>query len=196
MSAVQRGGTAGGTDSNTEGLEDISYAVASNPDCQRGSLWSSSKLHTYVSDVRLCTTADSGTSVRFLQILVALGQCKNFHGSDQMLWRRIIKSEYRKCAVMEVYESIKQMLLRIISQDSDEYKIMTSLIAEIDASLSTGTFTKKFQLSALPEIHSRIVSLVSNLMQYQHTESESDEKRVTSVAETPYVCRVTILALS
>ncbi|KAK1286196.1 Callose synthase 12 [Acorus calamus] len=47
--------------------------------------------------------------------LLALSQAKELDfSSDRSLWHKICKNEYRRCAVVEAYDSVKFLLLYII----------------------------------------------------------------------------------
>ncbi|KAI5448016.1 hypothetical protein KIW84_015452 [Lathyrus oleraceus] len=52
------------------------------------------------------------------ELLLALSQAKELENeSDTSLWLRICKSEYRRCAVIEAYDSIKYLFLTILKVD-------------------------------------------------------------------------------
>jgi callose synthase len=57
------------------------------------------------------------------ELSLALGQAVT--GSDRRLWRKICKNDYRRCAVIEVYDSAKHMLLEIIKEGNEEHGIVT-----------------------------------------------------------------------
>lgn len=82
-----------------------------------------------------------------------------------MLWAMISKNEYRRCAVIECYESIKHILLReLLKTDSVEYKIMQIVFEEIDTSIKNQRFTSTFLLREILNIHGRVVHLVEVLL--------------------------------
>jgi len=82
-----------------------------------------------------------------------------------MLWGIVSKNEYRRCAVIECYESIKYVLLyRLLKTDSVEHKIMLIVFEEIDKSIKNERFTSTFLLRELLNIHDRVVHLVEVLL--------------------------------
>lgn len=99
-----------------------------------------------------------------LQILLALYSVRYHRGDDTSIWNIICKNEYRKCAVVECYESMKHLLRRILRADSEEYVIFIAIFEEIDAAIIQKRFTKAFWLPELMEVHARVVDLVSLLL--------------------------------
>jgi callose synthase len=57
------------------------------------------------------------------ELSLALGQAVT--GSNRRLWRKICKNDYHRCAVIEVYDSAKHMLLEIIKEGNEEHGIVT-----------------------------------------------------------------------
>nr|POE73491.1 callose synthase 11 [Quercus suber] len=98
------------------------------------------------------------------ELLLALSQAEEL-ATEPDLWLRICKSEYRRCAVIEAYDSIKYLLLMIVKDDSDEYLIIENLFKEIDKQIQTGKLTAVYKMYVLEKIHAKLISLVELLMQ-------------------------------
>lgn len=99
------------------------------------------------------------------ELLLALSQATELEGeSDQTLWLRICKSEYRRCAVIEAYDSVRFLLPMIVKDGTEEKSIVVRLLEEIDRCIYAGNFTVDYMMSLLPEIHAKIISLVELLM--------------------------------
>ncbi|CAI8583819.1 unnamed protein product [Vicia faba] len=82
------------------------------------------------------------------ELLLALTQAKELENeSDTSLWLKICKSEYRRCAVIEAYDSIKYLFLMILKVDKVEFSIVTNIFREIDYYIQEGRLTEKFKLS-------------------------------------------------
>ncbi|XP_027345205.1 callose synthase 12-like [Abrus precatorius] len=95
------------------------------------------------------------------ELLLALSQAKELvDDSDKRLYRKICKNEYRRCAVIEAYDSVKHLLLEIIKPNTEEHSIVTVLFQEIDHSLEIEKFTKTFKTTALPQLHNKLIKLV------------------------------------
>lgn len=98
------------------------------------------------------------------ELLLALSQAKELvDAPDKWLWYKICKNEYRRCAVMEAYDSVKHLMLEIIKNNTEEHSIVTILFQEIDHSLQIEKFTKTFKTTALPKIHLKLISLLELL---------------------------------
>lgn len=98
------------------------------------------------------------------ELLLALSQAKELvDAPDRWLWYRICKNEYRRCAVIEAYDSVKHLLRQIIKVNSEEHSIIMVLFQEIDHSLQIEKFTKSFKMTALPQLHEKLIKLVNIL---------------------------------
>lgn len=98
------------------------------------------------------------------QILLALYSIRYHRGDDKSVWNIICKNEYRKCAVVESYESMKHVIRKILKDDSDEFHIFIAIFEEIDFAIRKDRFTETFKLPELMEIHARVVELISFLL--------------------------------
>nr|VDD27893.1 unnamed protein product [Brassica oleracea] len=98
------------------------------------------------------------------ELLLALSQAKELvDAPDKWLWHKICKNEYRRCAVVEAYESIKHLLLSIIKIDTEEHKIVTIFFQMIEVSIQGEQFTKTFKVDLLPKIYETLQKLVGLL---------------------------------
>ncbi|KAH7859639.1 hypothetical protein Vadar_003621 [Vaccinium darrowii] len=99
------------------------------------------------------------------ELLLALRQAKELvDAPDKWLWYKIGKNEYRRCAVIEAYDSVRHLLLAIIKRNSEEHSIITVLFQEIDQSIQIEKFTKTFKMAALPQIHEKLITLLGLLI--------------------------------
>ncbi|MED6107161.1 Callose synthase 12 [Stylosanthes scabra] len=116
------------------------------------------------------------------ELLLALSEAKELvDESDHKLTRKISKNEYRRCAVIEAYDSIKHLLLEIIKPTSEEHSIVTVLFQEIDHSLEIEKFTKTFKTTALPPLHSKLIKLVELL-----NKPKKDSSQVVNMLQALY----------
>lgn len=98
------------------------------------------------------------------ELLLALSQAKELvDAPDKWLWYKICKNEYRRCAVIEAYDSVKHLLLEIIKTNTEEHSIITVLFQEIDHSVQIEKFTKTFKMTALPNFHAKLIKLLELL---------------------------------
>ncbi|XP_066312287.1 callose synthase 12-like [Miscanthus floridulus] len=97
------------------------------------------------------------------ELSLALGQAKEVRGPDRRLWRKICKNDYRRCAVIEVYDSAKHLLLEIIKEGTEEHDIVTQLFSDFDGSMKMEKFTVGYKMTELHNIHTRLVALLGLL---------------------------------
>lgn len=101
------------------------------------------------------------------ELLSALGLATDINNvPDNWLWYKICKNEYRRCAVIETYDCVKYLMLhKLIKSNAEEHSILKALFREIDHSIETEKFTKKFRMIALLQIHSKLIKLVELLLE-------------------------------
>ncbi|XP_039002059.1 callose synthase 12-like isoform X1 [Hibiscus syriacus] len=84
---------------------------------------------------------------------------------DNWLWHKICKNEYRRCAVIETYDSVKYLMLHaLIKSNTEEHSILKVIFQEIDHSIEIGKFTATFRTAALLQVHSKLIKLVELLL--------------------------------
>lgn len=115
------------------------------------------------------------------ELSLALGQAKEVKGPDRKLWRKICKNDYRRCAVIEVYDSAKYLLLKIIKDDTEDHGIVTQLFREFDESMSMEKFTVEYKMSVLPNVHAKLVAILSLLLK-----PEKDITKIVNALQTLY----------
>ncbi|KAI3515449.1 hypothetical protein L1887_14345 [Cichorium endivia] len=99
------------------------------------------------------------------ELLLALAQAKEMVGTpDKRLWYKMAKNEYRRCAVIEAYDSIKHLLLTIIKINTPEHAIFTNFFQEIENSVNLEKFTETFDMLVLPKIHMKVTRLLNLLV--------------------------------
>ncbi|KAG6506231.1 hypothetical protein ZIOFF_031553 [Zingiber officinale] len=115
------------------------------------------------------------------ELLLALGQAKEYKNNDRRLWRKICKNEYRRCTVIEAYDSIKYLLLEIIKVGTAEHSIVTGLFDEFDGSIRAEKFTVEYNMSVLQNIYDKLVVLLSTLVK-----PNKDLYKVVNTLQTLY----------
>ncbi|KAH7857240.1 hypothetical protein Vadar_010462 [Vaccinium darrowii] len=99
------------------------------------------------------------------ELLLALSQAGELSDiRDSDLWIKMCKNEYRRCAIIEAYDSVKALLLDIIKYNSEEYTIVTNLFDEIDQAIQIEKLTEAYKMTVLPKIHSRVIYLIDILL--------------------------------
>ncbi|PHU26445.1 Callose synthase 12 [Capsicum chinense] len=116
------------------------------------------------------------------ELLLALSHARELADApDRWVWFRICKNEYRRCAVIEAYDSIKYLLLEIIKYDTEEHSIVTALFHDTDDCIHFERFTKAYKMTVLPRIHEKLVSLIEILLR-----PEPDLRDMVSVLQALY----------
>ncbi|CAM0882666.1 unnamed protein product [Alopecurus aequalis] len=119
------------------------------------------------------------------ELLLALSQAKELVADDKTHWSRISSIEYRRCAVIEAYDSIRQLLLEIIEERSDEHIIVNQLFLAFDNAIEYGKFSEDYRLGLLPQIHSYVITLVEQLLK-----ANKDQTKIVNTLQTLYVLAV------
>lgn len=95
------------------------------------------------------------------ELLLALSQAEQLvDAPDKWLWTKVGKNEYRRCAVIEAYDSIRHLLLEIIKEGTEEHSIIKHLFLEIDDAVQFDKFTHTYKTTVLPKIHTKLLSLL------------------------------------
>ncbi|KAG6717910.1 hypothetical protein I3842_04G124200 [Carya illinoinensis] len=116
------------------------------------------------------------------ELLLALSQAKELvDAPDKWIWYKIRKNEYRRCAVIEAYDSIRHLLLEIIKINTEEHSIMTIFFQEIDHSIQIERFTKTFNMTVLPQLHAQLIKLVQLL-----NKPKKDPSQVVNILQAVY----------
>ncbi|KAL9662235.1 hypothetical protein QQ045_027067 [Rhodiola kirilowii] len=116
------------------------------------------------------------------ELLLALSQARELvDAPDRWIWYKISKHEYRRCAVIEAYDSVKHLLLEIIKYNTEEQTILKMLFKEIDHSIEIEKFTKTFKTTALPLIHKKLEILLLEL-----NRPKIDTNKVVNVLQALY----------
>ncbi|CAN1198084.1 Callose synthase 5 [Linum perenne] len=101
-------------------------------------------------------------SKRFAEIPIALNMAAHFRSKDSDLWKRICADEYMKCAIVECYESFKQVL-NILIVGENENRIIGIIIKEIESHVSKSTLLANFRMASLPALFEKVIVLVGIL---------------------------------
>ncbi|KAI4345089.1 hypothetical protein L6164_012253 [Bauhinia variegata] len=96
------------------------------------------------------------------KIPVALDMAVQFRARDADLWKRICADEYMKCAVIECYESYKNILNTLVVGETEK-RIIANIIKEVESSISKNTLLTNFRMAFLPSLCKKFVELVEIL---------------------------------
>ncbi|RWR97510.1 Glycosyl transferase [Cinnamomum micranthum f. kanehirae] len=115
------------------------------------------------------------------ELLLALGHAEGGSTSDRMLWQKICKNEYRRCAVIEAYDSVRYLLLQIVRPRTEEHFIINNLYAEIDEAIQNEKVTQKYKMDVLPRVHLKLTSLLELI-----STQKKDMNKIVNALQTLY----------
>lgn len=116
------------------------------------------------------------------ELLLALSQAKELvDAPDKWLWFKVSKNEYRRCAIIESYDSVKHFLLEIVKRNSEEHSIIRTFFQEIDEWVQMEKFTKQYKMTALPKIHDKLVKLLDLVLK-----PKTDVNKVVNALQALY----------
>ncbi|XP_057949301.1 callose synthase 11-like [Malania oleifera] len=116
------------------------------------------------------------------ELLLALSQATELADEpDGWIWSKICKNEYRRCAVIEIYDSIKHVLLELVKYGTGEHSIVSNLFRDIDHCIQFRKFTEVYKMTQLPQIHAKLIALVELLIRPQ-----KDPSKVVNVLQALY----------
>ncbi|KAL0921523.1 hypothetical protein M5K25_008603 [Dendrobium thyrsiflorum] len=115
------------------------------------------------------------------ELLLALNQAKELVASDRGHWRKICKNEYRRCAIVEAYDSIKHLLLEIIKKETEEHKIISNLFFGFDDAIGVEKLTADYKMAVLPVIHTKLINLLDQLLK-----PNKDLNKIVNTLQTLY----------
>ncbi|KVI08488.1 1,3-beta-glucan synthase subunit FKS1-like, domain-1 [Cynara cardunculus var. scolymus] len=96
------------------------------------------------------------------KIPVAIDMAVQFRYKDSDLWKRICADEYMKCAVIECYESFKNVLNTVVVGQAEQ-RIIGTIIKEVESNISRNSFLTNFRMGSLPTLCNQFVKLVEML---------------------------------
>uniref|UniRef100_A0A5B7C9Y6 1,3-beta-glucan synthase n=1 Tax=Davidia involucrata TaxID=16924 RepID=A0A5B7C9Y6_DAVIN len=116
------------------------------------------------------------------ELMIALSQVRQMSDKlDQEIWHKICKNEYRRCGVIEAYDSIRNLLLEIVKYGTEENSIVAKVFTKIDDCIRIEKFTGTYKMTVLPQIHDQLISLIELLMM-----PKKDTGKVVSVLQALY----------
>ncbi|KAI3912086.1 hypothetical protein MKW92_006433 [Papaver armeniacum] len=116
------------------------------------------------------------------KIPIALDMAKDFKGRNDMdLFRKIKNDEYMHSAVIECYETFRDILYGLLEDEEDE-ALIRHICREVDASLERHCFLKDFRMSELPQLSNKLEKLL-NLLKGDHEDIENYKAQIINVLQ-------------
>ncbi|XP_042501698.1 putative callose synthase 6 isoform X2 [Macadamia integrifolia] len=116
------------------------------------------------------------------KIPIALDMAKDFKGkSDTDLFKKIKSDEYMLSAVVECYETLRDILYGILD-DEEDIMFVNHICLELDASIHQHRFLNEFKMSELPNLSSKLERLL-NLLKADYEDVESYKTQIINVLQ-------------
>ncbi|KAF9590661.1 hypothetical protein IFM89_036153 [Coptis chinensis] len=116
------------------------------------------------------------------KIPIALDMAKDIKGrEDAYLFKKIKNDDYMNSAVMECYETLRDILYGLLD-DSGDKLIVRQICHEVDASIDEGRFLRDFRMSELPQLNNKLEKLL-NLLKSDHDDIENYKAQIINVLQ-------------
>ncbi|XP_058095312.1 putative callose synthase 8 isoform X2 [Magnolia sinica] len=106
------------------------------------------------------------------KLSTALDMARDFVGKDEHLYRKIKKDDYTYDAVVECYESLKNILDFLVMGELEK-RIMADIIYAVEESMNRSSLLVDFKMSELPVLCENCIELVKLL--FENKEAHKDK---------------------
>ncbi|XP_020081166.1 callose synthase 7-like, partial [Ananas comosus] len=139
-------------------------------------------------DLLLVPSSSGGVSViqwpPFLlasKIPIALNMAKDFKGTDKELIKKIERDNYMLYAVIECYESLRDILTDLFTDQHDK-DLIKGICKHVESSREEQKLLSNIRMSELPQLSSRLEKLL-NLLKSEHEDLESVRTPIINVLQ-------------
>ncbi|XXG90536.1 hypothetical protein AAC387_Pa12g2277 [Persea americana] len=116
------------------------------------------------------------------KIPIALDMAKDLRGKeDADLFRKIKSDDYMHAAVIECYETLKEILLNLLIDEGDT-KVINQIHDEVIASITEKRFLTSFRMSNLPQLSSKLEKLLV-LLKNDENREEQHKKNIVYILQ-------------
>lgn len=153
------------------------------------SLWKEDLINNNELDLLLVPYSSTGVSVvqwpPFLlasKIPIALDMAKDFRGKeDEGLYKKIKSDDYMHSAVIECYETLRDILLALVLDEGDKLVIF-QICREVSGSIAENRFLNSFRMSELPQLNAKLEKFLS-LLKSNQEDTEVYKTQVINVLQ-------------
>ncbi|KAM4105419.1 hypothetical protein ACJW30_06G231200 [Castanea mollissima] len=98
------------------------------------------------------------------KIPIALDMAKDFKGKDDdYLFRKITSDDYMHSAVIECYETLRDIIYALLEDESDRM-ILRNICYEVEQSIEQNRFINRFKMSELPQLSEKLKKFLKFLL--------------------------------
>ncbi|XP_030933819.1 callose synthase 7-like isoform X3 [Quercus lobata] len=98
------------------------------------------------------------------KISIALEMAKDFKGKDDGdLFRKITSDDYMRSAVIECYETLRDIIYALLELESDKM-ILRNICYEVEQSIEQGRFINHFKMSEQPQLSEKLEKFLKLLL--------------------------------
>ncbi|OVA11586.1 Glycosyl transferase [Macleaya cordata] len=116
------------------------------------------------------------------KIPIALDMAKDFKGkNDADLFKKIKNDDYMHSAVIECYETFRDILYGLLDDEGDRLFIK-HICQEVDVSIEQRRFLEDFRMSELPQLNNKLEKLL-NLLKGDHEDVETYKAQIINVLQ-------------
>ncbi|XP_010923298.1 callose synthase 7 [Elaeis guineensis] len=115
------------------------------------------------------------------RIPIALDMAKDYKGKDDAELEKKLKSDpYMFSAVIECYETLRDILYGLLKDDEDK-EVVRHICHSVDSSIDQREFSLKFRMSELPQLSNKLEKLLK-LLTIAHDDADNIESYRTQIA--------------
>ncbi|XP_008791210.1 callose synthase 7-like isoform X2 [Phoenix dactylifera] len=116
------------------------------------------------------------------RIPIALDMAKDFKGKDDAeLIKKIENDTYMYAAVIECYESLKDLLYNFLIDEGDQ-RVVDKICHSVETSIRGHNFLNNFRMSELPQLSNKLEKLL-NLLKIVHEDIEANRTQIVNVLQ-------------
>ncbi|KAF5481508.1 hypothetical protein F2P56_002150 [Juglans regia] len=113
------------------------------------------------------------------KIPIALDMAKDFKGDDDDLFKKIRSDAYMHSAVIECYETLRDIIYGLLEDEKDRM-ILMQICHEIDSSIENKKLLSNFKMSELPQLSEKLEKFLTLL---QAEEEKISEAQIINVLQ-------------
>nr|XP_025626307.1 callose synthase 7 isoform X1 [Arachis hypogaea] len=117
------------------------------------------------------------------KIPIALDMAKDYKKEDDSeLFKKIMNDSYMYSAVVECYETLKDIIYNLL-QDEEDKMIVNHICDKVEWSIQEHTFVKEFKMSGLPSLSEKLEKFLTLLQRAEDDKLETLKPQIVNVLQ-------------